>query len=300
MKPISFIFFCYLSFSLAVASEDNLRDRDFSAENWAQTCEDWDLWDKPGPPFKLFGNTYYVGTCGISSILITSSAGHVLIDSGTRLGARVVIENIKKLGFDPLDIKVLLHSHEHHDHVGGLDYIKTSTGARLFTSQGALGAISSGTPSQQDPQYGMLKVMEPVEVDGIIEEGQHVKLGMLELNPLVTPGHTPGALSWQWRSCELNKCAVFVYADSLSPVSSEVYRFSDFKNYLSAYRTSIEKISTLECDILIAPHPSAAKLRARIESQQSLIGKDGCGNYADHLNQRLARRLEKENKEEPN
>ena len=89
---------------------------------WAATCKDWDDWDKPAPPVRLHANTYLVGTCGISAILITGSAGasggHVLIDGGTERGADLIAANIRSLGFKLRDIKYLLHSHEHHDHVG--------------------------------------------------------------------------------------------------------------------------------------------------------------------------------------
>ena len=88
-------------------------------QQWAATCSEWDEWDKPAPPYRIHGSTYYVGTCGISAILVAGAQGHVLIDSGTVAGAQVVLDNIGKLGFRPNEIASLLHSHEHFDHVGG-------------------------------------------------------------------------------------------------------------------------------------------------------------------------------------
>src|SRR3990170_5693986 len=85
---------------------------------FAAACKDWDEWDKPAPPVRIHGNTYLVGTCGISAILVTGSDGHILIDSGTEAGADLVADNIRRLGFKLGDVKYLLHSHEHLDHVG--------------------------------------------------------------------------------------------------------------------------------------------------------------------------------------
>jgi metallo-beta-lactamase class B len=86
---------------------------------WAAQCRDDSGWDDPGPPFKIHGNAYYVGTCGIGAILITGEQCHVLIDTGTEKGGELVAANIRALGFDPTDVEVLLLSHEHHDHAGG-------------------------------------------------------------------------------------------------------------------------------------------------------------------------------------
>src|SRR5690606_33781549 len=120
------------------------------ASEWAAACEDFDEWDKPGPPFRIFGNTYYVGTCGIASILVVSPDGHALVDSGTDEGAKVVLANIRKHGFDPRDVKVLLTSHEHFDHVGGIARLQAATGATIVTTPEAAAVLRSGKPSADD------------------------------------------------------------------------------------------------------------------------------------------------------
>ena len=107
---------------------------DNGGASWARQCTGWDDWDKPGPPFRLFGNAYYVGTCGISAILIAGSEGHILIDGGTAAGASVIAANIDKLGFRLSDIQLLLHSHEHFDHVGGLAELQKASGAKVMAS----------------------------------------------------------------------------------------------------------------------------------------------------------------------
>ena len=121
-------------------------------------CEDFDEWDKPAPPFQIFGNTFYVGTCGISAILIVGEEGHVLIDSGTDAGAKVVLDNIRALGLEPRDVRYLLHSHDHFDHVGGHARIVAETGATVIASPRAATVLKSGVPDPDDPQSGLTPV----------------------------------------------------------------------------------------------------------------------------------------------
>lgn len=261
---------------------------------WLETCEDWDMWDKPGPPFRIYGNSYYVGTCGISALLITGDQGHILIDSGTKMGAQIVASNILQLGFSLQDIKLILHSHEHYDHVGGLANLQKRSGAQVLASPAAAPVLNSGTLSTEDPQYGVSDGFSPASVNGLVTDGQVVKLGSLALIPITTPGHTPGALSWQWQSCQNHRCLSLVYADSLSPVSADGYFFSDHPDYLNAYRDSLKKLKKLDCDIVLAPHPSASKIRSRLASPDGLIDTDGCEKYAQNVLDRLNKRLIKE------
>ena len=256
-------------------------------------CTNWDDWDKPAPPFKIHGNTWYVGTCGISIILVTSKDGHVLIDSGTEKGAAVVLNNIRKLGFEPRDVKYLLHSHEHFDHVGGMAALRAATGAWVLPSEGAEQVLKTGVADPGDPQAGQLPNMAPVEVYQTITGGGTIQLGKNVLTAIATPGHTKGALTWQWESCENDRCITIVYADSLSPVSADGYRFSDHPEYLAAYRNSIDRVADLDCDLLLAPHPSAANLFNRLAAG-SLEGQDQCIDYADGISKRLDERLAEE------
>lgn len=265
-----------------------------SAPQWLDVCVDWDEWDKAGPAFRLFGNTYYVGTCGISAILITSDDGHILIDGGTEAGADIIINNIEALGFSLSDVKLLLHSHEHFDHVAGLAKLQQLSGARLLASPEAAPVLRTGTVADNDPQAGMHADFPAARVDGIIQACDVVELGSLALTPTATPGHTHGALSWQWQSCEKNACVSMVYADSLSPVSSETYHFSEHPDYLAAYELGLRKLATLDCQLLITPHPSASKMPERLSQAQGLLDPNGCKVYAADVLNRLNKRLDKE------
>jgi metallo-beta-lactamase class B len=264
------------------------------ATAWAQACEDWDEWDKAGPPYRIYGNTYYVGTCGIAAILVTGADGHILIDGGSRGGAPLIAANIEKLGLRLSDVKILLHSHEHFDHVGGLAGLQRMTGARLLASKAAAPVLASGKTAADDPQAGMHDPFEAAHVDGLVTPGQPVTLGALTLTPIATPGHTAGALSWTWMSCEGGPasvdCRAMVYADSLSPVSSDEYRFSDHPEWITAYHAGLDRLRAVRCDILMTPHPSASGMRTRIAGETPMM----CAGYADSIHKKLDARLKKE------
>jgi metallo-beta-lactamase class B len=261
---------------------------------WAQVCGDSTDWDKPAPPVRIHANTYLVGTCGISSILITGEDGHVLIDSGTEAGAELVAANIRELGFKLGDIRFLLISHEHIDHVGGIARLQQLTGATLVGSAAAEKVLNSGIPGADDPQAGMHKPFPAANVGRVVSEGSDVRLGNLRLFAMTTPGHTPGATSWRWESCDGGVCRTMVYADSLSPISRDDYRFSDHPAYLAAYRASLARIAASRCEILLTPHPSASAMKERMTGKQKLFDPEGCKNYAAALTKRLDERLAKE------
>lgn len=261
-----------------------------SMTSFAESCEPWDNWDKPASPFKIHGDTYYVGTCGISAILITDRSGHFLIDSGTEAGALVVLDNIRTLGFDPKDIRTISHSHEHFDHVGGFAILREETGAEIIASPIAKAVLETGVLDESDPQFGMHDAMAPVEVARIIEDREQFDIGWKSFTAIGTPGHSPGALSWQWKSCEGKDCISIVYADSLSPVSRDGFLFSNPPGYAAAYRTSLLRIAHTECDMLLTPHPSASQMLKRAASG-TLKGWISCQDYAVRIAERLDKRI---------
>lgn len=261
---------------------------------FAAACKENDEWDKPAPPVRIHGNTYLVGTCGISAILITGSEGHILIDAGTEGGADLVADNIRRLGFQLRDVKILLHSHEHFDHVGGIGRLQQLTGAQLLASPAAAKVFETGTAGPGDPQAGMHKPFPTARVDRVMQDGEVVRLGNLLLTSTATPGHTPGALSWKWVSCDGGVCRSIVYADSLSPVSRKDYRFSDHPAYLTAYRSSLAKVAALDCDILLTPHPSASNMIERMAGRAAIEDPNSCRVYAEKLGKQLDARLAKE------
>ena len=254
-------------------------------------CDDMDEWDKPAPPVRIHANTFLVGTCGISAILITGADGHIVIDSGTEAGADLVAANIRSLGFRLEDVKYLLHSHEHLDHVGGISHLQQLTGAQLVASPEAAAVFQTGAAGAGDPQAGMHKPFPAARVDRIVKDGEMVRLGSVVLTAIATPGHTPGALSWHWGACDGGICRRIVYADSLSPISRDNYRFSDHPAYVQAFRAGLAKLASLECDILLTPHPSASGMIDRMAGRAPLDNPGGCRDYAAGIAKRLDERL---------
>jgi len=265
-----------------------------SGPAYAQACAGKDGWDVPAPPVRIHGNTYFVGTCGISAILVTGTAGHILIDGGTEKGADLIAENIRSLGFDLSDVRILLHSHEHLDHVGGIARLQTLAGAQLVASAAAAEVFKTGTASAGDPQAGLHKPFPAARVDRVVEDGEHVRLGNLDLVAIATPGHTAGALSWHWGSCDGGVCRRIVYADSLTPISRDDYLFSGHPEWVAAFRASFDKLSKLDCDILLAPHPSAVDFRRRVSAGVLNPDPAACRAYAADRSSQLDARLAKE------
>lgn len=261
---------------------------------WAAACGGSDDWTRPAPPVRIHANTYDVGTCGISSILIVGDQGDVLIDGGPEEAADLIADNIRRLGYRVEDLRFILHSHEHFDHVGGIAKLQRLSGATLIASVPAKKVLETGTPSPDDPQSGSLKPFPPTTVGRTIVDGQEVRLGNLMLTAMATPGHTPGALSWRWVSCDGGVCRTIVYADSLSPVSGLAYRFSDRPAYLAAYRASIARIAASPCEILLTPHPSASHMPERFALGKPLLDENACRDYAATLTGNLDDRLANE------
>ncbi len=261
---------------------------------FAARCKEFDEWDKPAPPVRIHANTYMVGTCGISAILITGDAGHVLIDAGTEAGADLIVANVSRLGFNPRDIRYLLHSHEHLDHVGGMARMQQLTGAQLIASGPASGVLNSGAAGAGDPQAGMHPPFPGARVDRTIADGGTVRLGNLALTAIATPGHTPGALSWHWGSCDGGVCLRMVYADSLTAIGGAQYKFSDHPNYVAAFREGLRKVAATECDILMTPHPSASNMIKRMSGSAALRNSNACRDYAAGQAKALDDRLVKE------
>lgn len=255
-------------------------------------------------PFKVYGNTYYVGTQALSSILITSSAGHVLIDGTVAEAAPQIIASIRALGFKVEDIRLLLNSHPHFDHAGGLAALQRLSGAAVDASAPSARVLAAGRSGPDDPQFGSLpRGPEPLRHVHIIKDGQTVAVGPLRLTAHLTPGHTPGGTSWTWRSCERDRCLNIVYADSLTAVSAPGFKFSDNTRYPSVmqdFASSFATLSALPCDILLTPHPEGSDTLGRLERRDgaadpdAFIDPNACRQYAASARAALEKRTAQE------
>lgn len=253
-------------------------------------------WAKPAPPAHVHGHTWYVGTCGITVVLIETRAGLVLIDSGPAQAAPLVLANIRALGFDPRAVKWILSTHEHFDHAGGIAALQAATGAQLAVGPFAAGALRSGKPDKDDPQAALLAKypMAPARVDRVLRSGGSLMLGGTRITAHATPTHSPGSTSWTWQSCEDGQCLTIAYADSVNTISSDDYRFSDHPQRVETARAGLRVVEALPCDLILTPHPSGSNLLERLSGQAPLIAPRACEAYAAAGSDRLAKRLEQE------
>jgi metallo-beta-lactamase class B len=264
-------------------------------------CAEWTV---PQQPFRIFGNTYYVGTRALSSILITSSAGHILIDGTVPEAVPQLVANIRALGFRVEDVRLLLNSHDHFDHAGGLAALQRLSGAEVAARAPSARVLRQGHSDPDDPQYGSLaRGPERVAHVRVIGDGETVSVGPLRLTAHATAGHTPGGTSWTWTSCESARCLHILYADSLSAISAPGFKFSanaTYPNALQDFHRSFATLAALPCDILLTPHPEVSDTLARQKQRQAgaaadaLVDPEACRRYARQAREDLETRVAQE------
>jgi metallo-beta-lactamase class B len=238
----------------------------------AAQCPSCAEWNAPQRPVHIYGNTYYVGTHGLASILVTSDAGHVLIDGGLPESAPIILANIRALGFRVEDVKLIVNSHAHYDHAGGIAALQRASGARVAASPWSAAVLRGGKATKEDPQYSIALAYPPVAGVAVFADGETLHAGGIAITAHFTPGHTPGGTSWTWRSCEGGRCFDLLYADSQTPVSSDDFFFTRSAVYPTAVKDFEHSLSALEqlpCDLLITPHPSVSSFWERISARDN-------------------------------
>jgi metallo-beta-lactamase class B len=268
----------------------------------AAECPSCAEWNAPHAPLKLFGNTYYVGTGGLSSILITSPQGHILIDGGLPESAAPILAHIRELGFRVEDVKLVLNSHAHYDHAGGLAAIQAATGAEVAASPPSAREIEKGAATEDDPQYHIALRYPRVQHVRVLHDGETMHVGPLAIAAHFTGGHTPGGTSWTWRSCEGARCMDVLYADSFSAVSDPDFLFTKSTTYpgvLADFEHSFAFLDSTPCDLLFTPHPGQSRLWERVAARDNGTAPDlrsdgACARYAAAARTALAKRVAEE------
>ncbi|HEY0064875.1 MAG TPA: subclass B3 metallo-beta-lactamase [Telluria sp.] len=285
-----------LAAALAFSAQAQAADKPITDFTCA-SCKEWNVAQKP---FNIYGNTWYVGTSELSALLITGPKGHILLDGALPQSAPLIEKNIKALGFRMKDVKLILNSHEHFDHAGGIAALQRNSGAVVAASAIGARVLRDGAISKDDAQYDPAQDprIEPVPKVQIVGEGETLAVGGLSITARMTPGHAPGGTSWTWTSCEKGRCLNMVYADSLTAVSADSYRYSDAPAAVAALRASIAKVSALKCDVVVSTHPgftdTMEKQQARKGALNPFIDPEGCRKYADGAAKRLDERLRSE------
>ena len=226
-------------------------------------------WNQPVKPFRIAGNLYYVGAIEVCSYLIATPKGLIVIDGGFVETAPMIRTSIAKLGFRIEDVRILLNTHAHFDHAGGLAQLKMWSGAKLIVSKGDAPLLARG--GADDPQFGNRFLFPPVEPDRVIDDGARVELGGTTLTAHLTPGHTAGCTTWTTRTA--GKDVVIVGSAS---VPSE-YKVT--QAIVAQYRRTFAVLNSLPCDIFLGSHGSFFDLAGKLAHKKSFVDPAGYRNF---------------------
>jgi metallo-beta-lactamase class B len=257
-------------------------------------CHDETDWNEATGPRHVFGNTWYIGSCGVSALLVATPAGHVIVDAGTAEYAPQLLANLRALGVDPRDVRKLLSSHEHLDHVGGMAALQEATGAPLVARTAAVPALRRGRGDRTDPQFDAIPGFAPISNVEALADGGSFEIGGTRFTTHAQPGHTPGATTWTWDSCEGDRCLHLVYADSVSAIADDAYRYSAHPEYVAAFEAGLDALAALPCDLLLTPHPGASALWPRLRGEAPMAAEGACRDYAATGRRGLEERLDRE------
>ncbi len=257
-------------------------------------------WTAPFPPFRIAGNLYYVGSEGLASYLITTSEGHILINTNLESSVPLIRDSVEKLGFKFGDIKILLISHAHFDHCAGSAQIKQLTGAEYMVMDADVPVIESG--GKADFHYGQsANSMFPVtKVDRVLHDGDNVKLGDAELVAHLTPGHTKGCTIWTMKTTADGKTYDAVIIGS--PNVNAGYRLVNNEAYpqiAEDYEKTFRTLHDLPCDLFLGAHGDYFGLDAKYKRLQAgdtgaLVDPAGYKKFVTEKQQAFRSELEKQ------
>ena len=264
----------------------------------AQRTESWRAMNQPVEPFRIADNLYYVGASSVAAYLITTEAGHIVIDGGFLETVPIITSGIETLGFSLEDVAILLNSHAHIDHAGGLARLKELTGARMVAS--ALDAPLLENGGTTDDLFGDRLAFDPVKVDRRLEDGDTVKLGGVTLTALVTAGHTRGCTSWSLDLRVDGQARKAVSVCSLSVLDGMVFEGekATYPGLASDFRGSFAKLEASGAEIFLASHAEffdlAGKRERMGDGANPFVDPEGLAHYVDRARERFEAALEAE------
>ena len=236
------------------------------------------------PAHRVVGNIYYVGSKNLATYLITTPDGHILINSGFEETVPLIKASVESLGFKMKDVKILLASHAHSDHVAGHASLQELTGAKVYVMKGDDSVIAKGGEGQYfypDDRWN------PCKVDKVLKDGDEVKIGGTTLVARLTPGHTPGCTTWVWKVADGDKTYNVVMIGS--PNVNPGYRLVDNKEYpeiADDFAKTFKVLKELPCDIFIGAHGLYYGMAAKYEKikgaeKNPFIDPEGYRDYVE-------------------
>ena len=225
-------------------------------------------WTQDYEPVKLFDNVYWVGSAGLASYLFTSPQGHILLDVGVPENAEMVERHIRGLGFKVEDIKIILNSHAHFDHSGGIAKVKADSGAQFWAAEGDRYSLEKGVYEGSETQANLN--FPPVKVDRVVKEGDKATVGPITLTARMTPGHSKGCTSWGFTVTDQGRARQALVFCSGSVALNRIGTANpQYPEIVANYRSTFAKMKALSVDIYLAPHSEMFDLpgkKARIRA----------------------------------
>ena len=242
----------------------------------AQTVKDFlaavtPKWMAPFTPFQLIGNIYYVGTDGVAVYIIKTSQGLILMDTAIPASTGMIKDNIAKAGFKLGDIKVILNSHAHFDHTGGLAEIKQDTGAQLVAGERDKPLLEGGYYPGDENNADL--AFPPVKVDRAVKEGDTLTLGDTTLIAHAMPGHTPGCTGWEMTVKDGGQDRDVLFFCSGTVALNRLVGQPTYPGIVDDYRSTFAKAKAMKVDVLLGPHPEVYGMQAKRAEM-----KDGAPN----------------------
>jgi metallo-beta-lactamase class B len=220
-------------------------------------------WGKPYQPFRIVGNLYYVGTYDLACYLITTPKGNILINTGLASSEKQIKENIKTLGFNFSDTKILLNTQAHYDHLGAMAAIKKQTKAKLFVNEKDAAEVKSGGSSDY-ALGGNSSTFVPLTPNRLLQNNDTIKFGGMQLVMLHHPGHTKGSSSFLFTVTDEKKSYKVLIANMPTIVTDS--SFSAIPNYTtiaSDYAYTLKAMKNISFDIWLASHASQFELHTK-------------------------------------
>lgn len=256
-------------------------------------------WNRDFAPFTVIDNIHYVGSNDIAIFLLTTPAGHILIDSGFETSVPRLQANVEALGFRFADIKILLDSHAHIDHVQAHATVQRLTGAEVVVSRGDASVIAGG--GRGEPVYDGVYSWPPCKVDRVIDDGATVSLGGTTLTARLTPGHTRGATTWTTVVHDGGRTLNVVFFPSAN-VNQGVRLVGNtrYPEIADDFQRSFAIWKALPCDVFLADHAHFFAMQDKADALRvhpttnPFIDPDGYRNAIAAAERRFRRQLDHE------